>query len=122
MHGDRVRAQSAGSTPLTRNSPSPDHRLRAQRAVTTAPRPTWTERRASGYGADMLTVRPLLALAAASLTAAALVAAPVAAAAGPARAVARSYAQRSYVVDGALGRRHFALTGPKATARGSDGS
>lgn len=70
----------------------------------------------------MLTVRPLLALAAASLTAAALVAAPAASAAGPSRAVAQSYAHRSYVVDGSLGQRRFALTGPKATARGSDGS
>jgi hypothetical protein len=54
---------------------------------------------------------------------AALALAPVAAqAAGPSRASAAAYAQRTYVVDGTLGRRHFALTGPKATARGSDGS
>ncbi len=44
------------------------------------------------------------------------------AAAGPSRAVAQSYARRSFVNDGALGRRHFALAGPKAIARGSDGS
>jgi hypothetical protein len=43
------------------------------------------------------------------------------AAVGPSHAVAESYAHRSYVVDGSS-RRHFALTGPKAIARGSDGS
>jgi hypothetical protein len=72
-------------------------------------------------------VRPALAaatLAAALAATAALtaVAAPAASAAGPSRAVAQSYAHRSYVVDGTLGKRRFALTGPKAIARGSDGS
>ena len=76
----------------------------------------------------MSPVRPALArpaLATAALAAAALsaaAAAPAAHAAGPSRAVAQSYAHRSYVVDGTLGKRRFALTGPKAIARGSDGS
>lgn len=43
-------------------------------------------------------------------------------AAGPSHAIAAAYARRSYVDDATLGRRRFALTGPKATARGSDGS
>jgi hypothetical protein len=48
--------------------------------------------------------------------------APVVHAAGPSHATAAAYARRSYVVDATLGRRPFSLIGPKATARGSDGS
>lgn len=75
----------------------------------------------------MPTVRPAFAPAALTATfaagALALALAPSAAtAAGPSRAVAQSYAHRSYVVDGTLGKRRFALSGPKAIARGSDGS
>ncbi|HET6506451.1 MAG TPA: LppP/LprE family lipoprotein [Baekduia sp.] len=74
----------------------------------------------------MLSVRPAPALPAAAaalaLTGVAFTAPAAASAAGPSRAVAQSYAHRSYVVDGTLGKRHFALTGPKAVARGSDGS
>jgi hypothetical protein len=76
-----------------------------------------------GKEADrMSTVRAALALAAPTLAGAALAGAPAASAAGPSRAVAQSYAHRSYVNDGSLGQRHFALSGPKAIARGSDGS
>lgn len=75
-----------------------------------------------GYGADMSMVRPALAALAATALGAVAALPAAASAAGPSRAVAQSYAHRSYVVDGTLGKRRFALTGPKAIARGSDGS
>jgi len=67
----------------------------------------------------MLPLRLVLSLAA---LAAVVVPVASASAAGPSRATAAAYAHRSYVDDASLGRRPFALIGPKATARGSDGS
>src|SRR4051812_5495929 len=62
-------------------------------------------------------------VAATLLGSALLIALPAgASAAGPSRAVAQSYAHRSYVNDPGLGKRRFELIGPKAIARGSDGS
>lgn len=64
-------------------------------------------------------MRLLVAL---SLAATVALPAATASAAGPSRATAAAYAHRTYVNDASLGQRRFALTGPKATARGSDGS
>jgi hypothetical protein len=65
--------------------------------------------------------RPALLTLAAALAPAAL-GAPPATAAGPSRATAQRYAHRTYVNDPSLGRRRFALAGPRATAHAADGS
>ena len=48
--------------------------------------------------------------------------APAATSAVPSRAAAARYAHRTYVVDAQLGRRRFALTGPRAVVTAADGS